>query len=284
MFEPFIWMFKTKLFYKRFFQLLITIVIFLSLALISCLAASLLPIGFSAAKWFYVASAALPILLILFIQGYFWELTAKIISRDVDIEASNIYSGKIKNIFIIDLPDFRPFTYIWRGFASVIASILMFIPFVLLVLSSQYTQIFFLPYDNIEFYHRLYTICYNIIYFLFFALIPAMLWNYARQNSVVAVWDLRKAIYLFETYPFRYIWNTILFILFYLFNYYLLAGFAVVNGAQEILFKSGTSSFFTSMAACVGVILFIFAVYVIYLYSLHVYAYLLGTIASYTEG
>ena len=283
MFEPFIWMFKTKDFFKRYMQLLVAVVASLGLAIISYFLGTLFTWNSNFSIFFYVLSALLPLVLIFFIQGYFWELTAKIISRDVDIAANSIYSGKIKTIFIIDLPDFKPFRYIWRGIASVFASILMFIPFILLVVSSFYTKIFFLPYDNIEFYHRLYAISYNVIYFIFFALVPAMLWNYAKQDSVTAVWDFRKAIYLFENYPLRYIGNTILFILFYIVNYYLLAGFAVVNGIQSF-FATHSLEFLSSTVACVCILLFFLVMYVVYLYSLHVYAYLLGTIAPPTEG
>ena len=219
----------------------------------------------------------LPALLVFLIQGYFWELTASIISRDVDIAASNIYSGKIKSIFKISIPEFKPFAFIWRGFASVIASILMFVPFVLLVMSTLYTQIFFLPYDNIEFYHKLYAISYNIIYFLFFSLIPALLWNYAKQNSVVAVWDLRKAMYLLETYPLKYIWNSILFILFYLFNY------AILYVVQKYIFNLNFVKIASTGVLSMSIFLFIFVTYLIYLYSLHVYSYLLGTIAPISE-
>ena len=152
-------------------------------------------------------------LLILLIQGYFWELTAKIISRDIDIKASNIYSGKIKTIFRIELPDFKPIAFAWRGFASHIASVLMFVPFLLLVFTSYFTQVFYQDYFSNEVYTKVFTICFNTIYFLFFALIPAMLWNYAKENSVVAVWNLKKAFYILETYTLKYIWNSILFIL-----------------------------------------------------------------------
>lgn len=277
-------MFKAKYFFDRYIRLFVSIIIVLFIAVLSYLLAIFFSDAVSVSKVFYTISMLLPVLLALMIQGYFWELTAKIISRDIDIEASSIYSGKVKNVFIIDLPDFRPFSFVWRGFASVIASILMFVPFALLFLSSQYTQLFFLPNDNAEFYQKIYAISYNVIYFLLFALIPAMLWNYAKQNSIVAVWDIRKAIYLLETYPIKYIINTILFILFYLLNYYVIAGFALINGIQRLIFKVNYTNFFASVSNCIGVILFISVIYIIYLYSLHVYAYLLGTIASYKEG
>ena len=163
MLEPFIWMFKAENFGKRYLQLLIAIVIFTLIAILTNLIGASLPKESGAANTFLIISIASPILLIFLIQGYFWELTAGIISRDIDIMASNIYSGKIKSVFKIKIPDFNPFSFIWRGFASIIASILMFIPFILLVMSTQYTQVFFLPYENAEFYHKIYAICYNVI-------------------------------------------------------------------------------------------------------------------------
>ncbi len=277
MLEPFIWMFKAENFKIRYLQLLISIAIFLSAAVVAYATGSALPASSGAANTFLIISFVLPALLVFLIQGYFWELTASIISRDVDIAASNIYSGKIKSIFKISIPEFKPFAFIWRGFASVIASILMFVPFVLLVMSTLYTQIFFLPYDNIEFYHKLYAISYNIIYFLFFSLIPALLWNYAKQNSVVAVWDLRKAMYLLETYPLKYIWNSILFILFYLFNY------AILYVVQKYIFNLNFVKIASTGVLSMSIFLFIFVTYLIYLYSLHVYSYLLGTIAPISE-
>ena len=279
MIEPFIWMFKAKNFVKRFLQLLVSVFIFLFLAMFLCCIGTSVPVIYQ--KWLYLLAAVLPVLLMFLVQGYFWELTAKIISRDEDIVAANVYSGKIKSIFIIELPDFKPLVFLWRGFASLIASILMFVPFVLLVTSSLYTQFFFMPYDNIAFYHRIYAISYNVIYFLFFALIPAMLWNYAKQNSIVAVWNFPKAFYLLENYPFKYIFNTVLFILFYLFNYFILSLLMVlysINIKSFLVF-----SYVSSFMSCLPFFIFVLFVYIIYLYSLHVYAYLLGTIAPVSE-
>ena len=159
MFEPFIWMFNTENFKKRCFQLSITIIITLVLTIIVSIANGV----FFSTNYlvFHILlgiTILLPVLLILLLQGYFWELTANIISRELDIQASNIYSGKIKQIFKIQLPEFNPIKFIWRGFASVIASVLMFIPFILLVISTAYTSIFILPFENIDFYHKMYEI------------------------------------------------------------------------------------------------------------------------------
>ena len=147
---------------------------------------------------FYISSS-------LVVQGYFWELTSSIISRDVDIVANNIYSGKIKSVFVISLPDFKPAKFIWRGFASIVASIMMVLPYALLVFSTAFTDVFTLPMLEIGNFHSIYAICYNLLYVFFFAFLPAMLWNYAKENSVFAVWNIRKAVYLLGTYPGKYI-------------------------------------------------------------------------------
>lgn len=278
MFEPFIWMFKAEDFRQRYLQLLVSIIVFLSISVILYLLGKNIFEDFYFSKISLLLSVLLPLVLIFLIQGYFWELTANVIARDMDIVASNIYSGKIKQIFIVKIPEFKPFVFIWRGFASFIASILMFIPFVLLVISTQYTSIFFEPYENIDLYHKLYALSYNIIYFLFFALVPAFLWNYAKQNSVVAVWDLRKAIYIFETYPFKYIWNTFVFIVFYIFNY------VILYGIQKYLFHFEALKVIDFNIVNISAFAFILIAYLIYLYSLHVYAYLLGTITPISEG
>ena len=162
---------------------------------------------------FYISSS-------LVVQGYFWELTSSIISRDVDIVANNIYSGKIKSVFVISLPDFKPAKFIWRGFASIVASIMMVLPYALLVFSTAFTGVFTLPMLEIGNFHSIYAICYNLLYVFFFAFLPAMLWNYAKENSVFAVWNIRKAVYLLGTYPGKYILNTFVFVIFYLFFYY----------------------------------------------------------------
>lgn len=278
MLEPFVWMFKAKNFKQRYFQLLFSALLVLSIAFLTCYISSLLPIDFSIYFSFFIVF--LPVLLIFFVQGYFWQLTSNVIAREVDISASNVYSGeKIKYLFKIELPDFKPLNFIWRGFAGCVASILMMLPFLLLVLSSMYTKVFFLPFSNIEIYHHIFALSYNIIYFVFFALIPAMLWLYAKENSVVAVWKFRRAIQLLESYPSSYFKNTFIFILFYLFNYFILFLLAKIMYISSVF----TNPQLISLESCLIETGFIFIVYVVYLYSLHVYSYLLGTIVPTTE-
>ena len=125
----------------------------------------------------------------------------------------------------------------------------------MLVYSTIFTESFTMPWDNIDSYHKLYSASYNLLYLFFFAFMPALLWNYAKQNSVFAVWNVPKAVYIIENYFFRYIWNTILFVLFYLLNFFVL--YQIYQQFGNIVYLAAG---------------------ILYLYSLHVYAYLLGTL------
>lgn len=103
---------------------------------------------------------------------------------------------------------------------------------------------------------------------------PALLWNYAYKNSVVAVWNIRKAIYLMGNYPFRYIFNTILFIL-------IAVGSSFVDGfAGNFMKVAFTSGDIIGMVLS-ALLLFLLSLKNIYL--IFVFAYLLGTIAPTSE-
>ena len=202
---------------------------------------------------------AIPFLLV---QGYFWELTECIISRNWDIKASNIYNGKIKNVFNVELPEINTLRFIWRGIASIVATTLMFLPFGLMIFSGALAVgISDLPRESFIF-----------LYLFIISFIPALLWNYASTNSVFAVWNIRKAIYLMGNYTGKYILNIILFILFYTIDYALLFLASILLGLNI------NSTDITSTKIVLFIIWVTFA-YVKYFYSLYVYAYLLGTIA-----
>ena len=137
MLKPFIWMFKTEDFNKHFWYLFFTYIKFFVLAVIAFILGFIfwdsMPI---ASGVYYVLGGIFLVCPFLCVQGYFWSLTENIISRDWDISASSIYNGKIKNVFKVTLPEINTFKFIWRGVASVVATILMFIPFVLLLTKS----------------------------------------------------------------------------------------------------------------------------------------------------
>ncbi len=278
MIEPFIWMFKTENFKQRFWQLIASVGVFIFLFwvinFISCFFSQ------KYLEWFIYFDAILIMMLVFFIQGYFWELTSNVINREIDIEAGNIYSGKIKNIFRIEIPDFRPLKFIWRGFASAVASLLMFVPLFLLSISSIYTSNTLVHIFRLNTqYLYVYTVCYCILFVSFFLIMPALLWNYAKQNSVVAVWNFRKALYIVESYPLRYIGNTSLFMFYYSLNFFIAA---LLSSIFSITLSS-VSMITTSFLCCIVATLYLFIVFFIYIYNIHVYAYLLGTLTPYTE-
>ena len=265
MFEPFVWMFKTEGFEKHFLYLFFMYIKFFVPAII-CLVIGLVsmhnPIFMAS---FFGLSILLFIAPLLCIQGYFWELTQNIISRAWDISAANVYNGKIKEIYRVELPEIKTTRFIWRGIASGVATVMMLLPFALLVTSGTFLAAFSsLPITTAL-----------LLYVFLCAFIPALLWNYAVRDSVFAVWNIRKAIYIMGNYTGKYIWNTLLFIIFYLVDYALIAAIAFILGLNNI--EPGFWS---------GIRLLIFYIfsYIQYLYCIYVYAYLLGTIAPPHEG
>lgn len=261
-FKSFIWMFETDNFWKRVKQLFLIVILLYILSILCYFAGKIEGIGYIAKQVFYLGSILSVTFSWLILQGYFWNLTSNVISRDVDIVANNVYSGKIKNVYTIHLPEFKPIKFLWRGFASVVASILMVLPYSVLVFSTIFTASFSMPWDNIQMYHRIYTISYNLLYLFFFLFMPALLWNYAKQNSVVAVWNIPKAVYIVENYFLNYVGHTVIFILFYMLNCAVLLAIFKLFGNTVMYLASG----------------------ILYIYSLHVYAYLLGTITPVSEG
>ena len=265
MIEPFLWMFKTENFSKHVFYLCLTYIKFFVLAAI----AFILGVVFFTSMplvsvIYYVIGGFFLICPLLCVQGYFWALTENIISRDWDINASSIYNGKVKDVFKVKLPEIKTAQFIWRGVASIVATAMMFIPFVLLLTSGTLlTTLTSLPLPTVI-----------VMYIFLCSFIPALLWNYASRDSVFAVWNIRKAIYLMGTYTGKYCLNVLLFLIFYLLDYALLALLAIILGVND------TSSILAmDPFTIVKVALFYIISYVQYIYCIYVYAYLLGTIA-----
>lgn len=273
MFEPFIWMFKAKNFKKHFLYLFLSYFKFLVPALLFCYVSLYFrsePIVFYILLGLaFLSFVAAP----LCVSGYFWELTYTIIHRDLDVKAANIYDGKINIVENITLPELKTFKLIWRGFASIVATILMFLPLVLFlyitgVLNASFTDL----YRNFEFYNN----AYWLLYIIFLFLVPALLWNYARTNSVVATMDISKAIYVTGNYTFKYIWNIFRYALIYVICSYLISRLIVLLGLQS-------GNFEMSLDYIARLSLFGFIIYVYNLFSLYIYAYLLGTITPPAE-
>ena len=276
MLEPLVWMFRNKDFKKRFLQLCLTLIVALLILIGLLFSTNVIEFTFINGQILNILFAVVCFFTSLIIQGYFWELTSNIISRNWDISASNVYSGKIKERFFIDLPKFNVIRFLWRGLASIVATIMMMLPFVLVIYTSVLTTpAFNFDVEYIEGLSVVYQVSCGIVLVMLFIALPALLWNYAKQDSVFAVWNFPKAFYLIDSYPLQYIKNLILFVIFYLLNtgiIYLLNYFFMIVmqlSPQEnplVYIMIGIISTF------------------MYLYSLHVYAYLLGTIAPVSEG
>ena len=107
MLEPLVWMFRNKDFKKRFLQLCLTLIVALLILIGLLFSTNVIEFTFLNGQILNILFTVVCFFTSLIIQGYFWELTSNIISRNWDISASNVYSGKIKERFFIDLPKFR---------------------------------------------------------------------------------------------------------------------------------------------------------------------------------
>ena len=265
MLEPFIWMFRIENFGKYISKILAVYTLFFFVSIIF-----LIPLLWSGAGYNIINIVCVSLFFILqlsaalFLTGYFWNLTENIISREWDISFSNIYDKKkVTKRFLIELPQIKILKFIWRGVSSVVATFMLCIPFILLFTAIGKSPVFMsLPVNFII------GIC---IFFLFF--IPAFLWNYALTDSVFAVWNLRKAIYIMGNHTFKYILNVLIFAVYYVLEFYLvllLRSFLGNWQGFDILFVVKT-------------LIILFILMLINLYSIHVYAYLLGTISPVSE-
>lgn len=276
MLEPLVWMFRNKDFKKRFLQLCLTLIVALLILIGLLFSTNVIEFTFLNGQILNILFVVVCFFTSLIIQGYFWELTSNIISRNWDISASNVYSGKIKERFFIDLPKINVIRFLWRGLASIVATIMMMLPFVLVIYTSVLTTpAFNFDVEYIEGLSVVYQVSCGIVLVMLFIALPALLWNYAKQDSVFAVWNFPKAFYLIDSYPLQYIKNLILFVIFYLLNtgiIYLLNYFFMI-----VMQLSPQEN------PLVYVMIGIISTFM-YLYSLHVYAYLLGTIAPVSEG
>ena len=245
--QPFIWMFKTKGFKKHYLLLLIILLL-----------AYALNFAFTFMPEFKGIAHLLSLVPGLYLLGYFWNLTEEIINREQNIEANNIYDGKIKETYTITLPELEFIDNVWRGIASIIANILLVIPFAIIMLMG-------LRHGTLAALPPAYAIFIPIFLILF---VPALLWNFAYRGSVVSVWNIRKAIYLVGNYPLRYFANVFTIVV-----------VSIISGGIDYLLAAFVRS--------TGNLVFIIAAYLIigikYLYFIYVNAYLIGTIAPTSE-
>ena len=266
MFEPFIWMFKVPEFKRHFMKLILTLLAFW---------APLSVIYFSFLFFFhdfyvefgfllnilYIVLCAMPFLCL---TGYFWCLTENIIDRSTDVVSSNIYDGKVKVINIIELPDWCLPKFLWRGIASIFASAILtyFIITVMSLIFTGYAGVIkFWGWNDIQssIFIFIIILCINL-------LIPALLWNYAAMDSIVAVLNVPKVISIISSNFTRYIIKII--------------SMVVISLLQAVLMQvifQNCAPLIINMGIEQQIIFLSFVNYIILAYAVYVYAYVLGT-------
>ena len=267
--NAFIWMFKEKDFKNHFIALIKWIFIL-----------SIIPIVLTAFFFLYpsedfLVKTSFIVLIPLFClfpcllpMGYFWELTENMIDRTYEIQSSSVFDGKIKKVYKIKLPEFRVGKFIWRGFASIIANIIMFALYVFLIfLHMKNTVDYQLPLE-----------IYIPAWILLASLIPALLWNYAKQNSIFAMLNFPKAIYIISNYFFRYIGTLLLLLLLCGVNAFL--DNFVVQGI--IPFIKGNFDF-QDLSIIVGLLIYSVFLFLKDLYLIFVISYVLANIVPESE-
>lgn len=275
MFDSLFWMFKTENFKNHFIYLLSIYLFFILMSVFLFFISSILTdMVWKVVLWIF--SALTFISPMLCFQGYFWNLTDNIINRQTDIISSNVYNGKVKEIFKIELPEINTRRFIWRGIASIVASLLLCYPFVILLVLASLTSGTAVAFYNFDLAATvvMYAGCY-----LFLGLfIPALLWNYAKQDSIFAVWNFPKAVHIMGTYTGKYIWNTFLFLVFAFVNYCITTFLTFILGLSAFHYNFNFDTF-----TIVRFVILIVLQYAISIYWIFVNAYLLGTIAPSCE-
>ena len=265
--EPFVWMFRIAEFKKHIRFLFLYVAISVAVAFLAVNICNVFRLNGSAGLVLIIIALLSVLQLTLFISGYFWDLAENIIDRDTDIVAANIYDRKIRTVEKITLPEIKVLNMIWRGFASIVATILMTVPYILLSIISIVPTLFS-PVGNTI----IPAIAPIALVIMVIVLCPALLWNYAKQNSVVAVWNIPKAIYIIGNYPFRYMGKILLIG----FIYFVLSFISSSVAAMLAISKPESISDISN----INLILIYFGIsQFMCLYFIYVYAYLIGTIA-----
>lgn len=271
MFESFKWMFKNEKFYAH--------ILYLIKVLISAvfIAAALAYTAFAIKDTYPIPSiivaiiAIIPLILVpLCYQGYFWELTMNIAERKTDISAPNIYKKwNIKEIVSVELPELSTKKFIWRGFSSIVATLLLIYPIAILFGISLFS---IKTGFNLNIETMVATYGFAFVFISFF--IPALLWNYAVRDSVVAVWNIPKAIHIIGCYTLKYLWNVILLLFVCVaHNFFLIV-------VSKILEQAAMTNDVMNLAA---LIMYGIIYYAVYVYLIFVNSYLIGTVAPPSE-
>ena len=112
---------------------------------------------------------------------------------------------------------------------------------------------------------------------------PALLHNYAYRDSVFAVLNLRKAVYLMGNYPFRYLWNTFLIFIFSLISAVILNFLSNISGFSSNISNVNLSHVIANIHVIITFAIIMLVTIFWRIYPLFVNAYLLGTIAPKEE-
>ena len=278
MLEPLIWMFKNKDFIKHYFLLLIISLFIPVIIVFSPNFSFNFPKNFNInnieylIQLFYFLLLMLPFLII---SGYFWNLADNIANREIDITASNIYDGKIAIHKYFNLPDIDILKLIWRGISSIISIALLFSPFIAISLNSA---VDFQSISDFWGWENLATDYLSIILLIFiFIFLPALLWNYARRDSIIAILNIPLAVYIYDnfkkTYFLNYLYFFIVAVIYFFIVKYTALGLGI-NSITSIQINSVNKfSFF----------IFCIAHNVLGIYLLFINAFLLGTIVPPSE-
>lgn len=264
MFEAYTWIFKKENFKKHYILLLV-------LNIFSVLPVILLLTGIIKSLIGACIALLLALLSSLPLCGYYWKLVENIIDADTDIFANNIYNGKIKTCLKINLPELNFFKLLWRGIASFVANILLITTYTLIMFSLGFLAGFSGAHFN-QFATSFVPVqvCAILIGLLmFYLLVPALFWNYAKNNSVFSILNIQKAIYIAGNYPGRYIGKIFQMLFAYLVNVIILwlIGFPI--------------ALLVNIKVC-NIIQYIVAI-PLSAYFTFVYAYISGTLAPSEE-
>ena len=284
--EPLYWMFKTENFKEHFLFLL-------KFGFISYLLAFLIQfflmnyIGLDKLVLHVVLQVVSFILFVspcLLLSGYFWCLTDNIIDREQVARANDVYDGHVDFANKIKLPDLDVGRFIWRGISALVATIIMCLPLAFLV------YLFVTNFDAILQFWQLdyaYSAFIGVVIFVVLgSIVPALLWNYARRDSVFAPLNIFKASYIISSYPLKYFTNVFLFIIYTALQAYIVSVLFGVLGISTIISGLSLSVFSSSLSGAifgVSTIILIVLTYIINIYWSFVISYLLGTIAPPSE-
>ena len=257
MLNAFVWMFRKKEFAKHFFYLMFFI--FMALALTIASTKNLFAFNNNLA----LAMEFLPFVIYFVLMGYFWDLSSEIIERERDVEASSVYNKRVSIKYNFEMPSLNFIKLAWRGFSSIVASVLIPIPYLILFYISSSSG----HYDSLPTWVKIFSLG------LFVSFAPALYWNYAKTNSVFATLNIAKAVFVMGNYTFRYISIVFVWLLLLLANFYVDSIiYNYVSVAHDI-------NLISISILCLMSFLFIFKT----AYLIFVHAYILGSLVPASE-